>query len=170
MSMTVGHPDRVAVAASLADMRSPPEQTTLALLRQLARAWLGLLADCAREAGMHQTDYLALIRIVASEGMVPAELRQVLGLSAGSMTDLADRLERRGLVKRVDRPEDRRSIELKPTAKGKRTAERTMGRVLRSVAQTVGGLEADELAVVRRFLAEIALVVSDAPIKPGPVR
>ncbi len=163
-----GHPDRVAVAASL-EGAPRSQEATLELLRQLARAWLGLLADCARAVGLHQTDYLALIRIVAAEGIVPADLRRVLGISAGSMTDLADRLERRGLIRRVDRPQDRRSIELKPTAKGVRIAERTVGGVLRSVGEIVRGLEAHELSVVRRFLADVAVSVSDAPIKPGPV-
>jgi DNA-binding MarR family transcriptional regulator len=132
----------------------------------LARAWLGLLADCARQAGLHNTDYLALIRIVAAEGMIPVELRHVLGISAGSMSDLADRLERRGFVMRIDRTDDRRSVDLRPTAEGVRTAEETIGPAVRSVLRVVRGMKAEELRVVHQFLSQTTLAVSEIDEKP----
>jgi DNA-binding MarR family transcriptional regulator len=158
------HPDRIAAATTSHGPPASPS-ATLALLRQVARAWLGLLSDGAREAGLNQTDYLALIRIVAAEGMVPSDLRKVLGISAGSMSDLTDRLERRGLIRRVDRPEDRRSIELRATAKGVRTAEQTVGPVIRSVLETVRGLKAEELRVVHKLLGDTALALAEPPTR-----
>jgi DNA-binding MarR family transcriptional regulator len=158
------HPDRMAAANSSPSL-SPSPDTTLALLRQLSRAWLGLLGDCAREAGLNQKDYLALIRIVAEDGMVPSDLRHVLGISAGSTSDLADRLEQRGLIKRVSRRQDRRSIELKATAKETRIAEQTVGDLLRMLFESVRKLDATELRPIDEFLMRVAVVIADGPVR-----
>lgn len=86
------------------------------------------------------------------------------------MTELADRLEQRGLVSRVRRPGDRRRIELNATASGKRTAERTLGPVLGRVARITSELDAPRLSVVGEFLRELALVVGEAPVRSATRR
>jgi DNA-binding MarR family transcriptional regulator len=155
------HPDRAALATC---SRSAPTavEALLVLVHQLAWALLGLIADCARDASLSRRDYLALLRIVTDDGIVPSHLRQVLGISAGSMTDLADRLQGRGLITRVPRATDRRSIELRPTATGHRIVERTMGPVVERATRVVDELTEDQRAVVVSFLGRVAGVLATA--------
>ena len=124
-------------------------------MRQLVRGVQAFLADWARELRLGQTDFQALVRVVASEGMTSAELRRILGITSGSMTELADRLEAAGLVTRVRPQEDRRSVVVKPTATGRRAVERALGPALGSVGDVVSRLASDDLAVIAAFLSEV---------------
>ena len=45
-----------------------------------------------------------------ADGQLPKELSRALGVDAGTLTPMMDRLERMGLVKRCPYPEDRRAI------------------------------------------------------------
>ena len=74
-----------------------------------------------------------------------------------NMTQLADRLEADGLVRRVDDPQDRRAVLAEPTAAG-RTAFARAEEVLRAEEERfLRGLSAEERALmtdlVRRFVA-----------------
>jgi DNA-binding MarR family transcriptional regulator len=155
-----GHPDRAAAAAFSRVAPATPEAIFL-LMRDASRALLGLLADCAAAAGLNQNDYLALLRIVTAEGISPAELRRILGISAGSMTELADRLQGRGLVSRVRPPGDRRRIELKATGKGLRTADQTIGPVVVRLQRIASELDSKQLVTVDRFLRAVALAIGN---------
>jgi DNA-binding MarR family transcriptional regulator len=89
-----------------------------------------------------------------------AQLAGLLELDKSSATGLIDRAERRGLVRRVDVPEDGRSFRVLLTAKGRRLTEELADEVARGVAALTDGLsEAD-----RRKLAHLAgrVVVHDA--------
>jgi DNA-binding MarR family transcriptional regulator len=124
-------------------------------MRSLARSVQAAVADSAVQAGLRQGDFQALVRVVAADGLTGAEVRRILGVTSSSITELADRLEHAGMVKRTQRPTDRRVVVLKPTARGKRVIERALAPVLAAMAAVVRGLPEDELEVVGRFLDEV---------------
>jgi len=62
---------------------------------------------------------LALLRAVAREGpMISRELGGRFGVPVSTMTGLIDRMEKKGLVRRVRGRRDRRAIELEATPAG----------------------------------------------------
>src|SRR5262245_12338775 len=57
----------------------------------------------------------------------PGKLAERLGLSSGAMTNRLDNLERRGLIRRVDDPDDRRGVFAALTDEGKKLWDEAVG-------------------------------------------
>jgi DNA-binding MarR family transcriptional regulator len=103
---------------------------------------------------------LALLRTLAAEGpMIIKELGGRFRVPVSTMTGLVDRMEKKGLVRRVPGRRDRRSIELEATPAGT-LALREHARGLEAIAR--GMLEAlperDQqalIAILRRVWARI---------------
>jgi DNA-binding MarR family transcriptional regulator len=70
------------------------------------------------EAGMPLVGLLPLRIVRATPECRVQELAAGLGLSVGGASKSADRLERRGWLRRVEHPSDRRSLLLELTAEG----------------------------------------------------
>jgi DNA-binding MarR family transcriptional regulator len=69
-----------------------------------------------------------------------AQLSRLLELDKSSTTGLIDRAERRGLVRRVQVPEDGRAFRVVLTAEGRHLAEVLGAEVARQVAAVTDGL------------------------------
>lgn len=124
-------------------------------IRVLARSLQVALADSASRAGLSQGDFQALIRLVVADGLSGAALRRILRVSSSSVSELADRLERAGMIVRARRPSDRRVVVLRPTRRGRRVVERATAPVLATMAGVVRGFSEAELEVVSRFLDDV---------------
>jgi DNA-binding MarR family transcriptional regulator len=151
-------------------MAEPPHspETLLELIRQLTRGVLGLLVECAQASGLNQTDYLALVRLVAADGLSPVELRPILGLRGSSIVEVADRLERRRLITRSRSLEDRRRVVLRPTARGRGMVERTLGPALANIGASVAALSTNDVVAVGRFLSQLAIGLSETAPRTPP--
>ena len=75
--------------------------------------------------------------------------------AASNITQLVDRLESEGLVRRVDDPDDRRSVRAELTPEGARLAEEGTRQIEALRAQFVSGFTAAELAQLGRLLDKI---------------
>ena len=81
------------------------------------------------------------------------ELRELLGIQAGSVSELAGRLEERGFLTREQDPADRRRILLRLTQAGRERAEKDS----RARDQELFcALSEEEQAELRRLLQKIA--------------
>ena len=104
---------------------------------------------------------LALLRTLAAEGpMITKALGGRFRVPVSTMTGLVDRMERKGLVRRVPGRRDRRSIELEATPAGA-LALREHARVLEAMARGMLGAlpEKDQealMALLRRVDARMA--------------
>ena len=76
------------------------------------------------------------------------------------MTELADRLQRAGLIARTRSSSDRRLVVLRPTARGRRTIERVLAPLLAGIAGAVQTLGEDQLVVVGSFLGDVERVLA----------
>ena len=66
-----------------------------------------------------------VLSLLSQKGEMPQrELREALGVQAGSFSELAGRLEERGFLTREQDPEDRRRILLRITEAGRERAEK----------------------------------------------
>jgi len=128
------------------------------------RRLVGPLADQGLNGG--EFDVLATLRRSgAPYQLTPTHLAHNLMLSSGAMTNRLDRLEARGLVRRLADPSDRRGFLIELTTEGRALAESAVAthaaneeRLLAAVLSPVERQQLDE--VMRAFLAGLA---TDAP-------
>lgn len=127
-------------------------------LRSVNRAAAQLDHALADRMSLRPIDYEAMGHIMDREGsrLGPAELGQRLGISTGSATELADRLERAGHIVRSRDPDDRRRVALIPQ-------QETIGRIFGELAPLFDALDAlagdysdAERAVIERYLRAAA--------------
>jgi DNA-binding MarR family transcriptional regulator len=79
-----------------------------------------------------------------------AQIHHELALKRSTLTNVVDRLEQRGLVRREINGDDRRSFLVRPTAKGRRTAR----QVAATFEQLEAALRRQTSAGARKGLAE----------------
>lgn len=94
---------------------------------------------------------LVLLRALGEEGpLIARELGARFGVPMSTMTGLVDRMEAKGLVRRVPHRRDRRSIELEVTPAG-RAALREQARGLEAIARGMLAAlsESDQEALLR---------------------
>jgi DNA-binding MarR family transcriptional regulator len=85
----------------------------------------------------------------------PGKLADRLGLSSGAMTNRLDNLERRGLIRRVDDPDDRRGVFVEMTDKGKKLWEDAVGVQAEREALVDAALNADEKRTLNDLLRRL---------------
>ena len=123
---------------------------------------VGLLLDafqhrCLDRFGLRFVDYAALRVLHLSDRRVSAgELSELLLRSTGGVTQILDRLERRGLVERSSDPSDRRKVLVAPTDAGARLAKEAGAAYEAERDELLAALPAAEVrrldAAVRRLL------------------
>ena len=145
-------------------MDGAAERQELALL--LRRLTVELDAVGQRFASMHglgRTDVRALVAIMdAARGgasLSAGGLGSAVELSSASVTALIDRLERAGHVHRVRDDDDRRRVVLEMSDSAMAAGGAFFGGLQRDLVAAMEGYSDEELAVVRRFLAEMTDVV-----------
>lgn len=86
------------------------------LLRAVIRASVEVDRELAHRLGLRPLDYAAMNHVMTSGQPVgPVELSARLGISTGSGTELVDRLEHAGHLRRERHPSDRRRVTLHAT-------------------------------------------------------
>ena len=91
----------------------------------------------------------AVLQLLANKG--PIQMNQIsreLLTTSANITSLIDRLERKGLVRRVEDNDDRRKIIIQLTTEGKKLFEVASGRYRKNVQEvfnTLGQIEKEEL-------------------------
>ncbi len=97
-----------------------------------------------------------VISMLADSGpLSPSEIGERLIVTRATVTGLLDSLERRGLVRRVAHPTDRRSLLVEVTAEGRRTANRLRKVIHAAEARWLGGLSESERRQLVRILHKL---------------
>ena len=121
----------------------------------------------AETEGMSGIELRAFFRVAANAGITPKELASRLGVTSGAVTGISTRLVEAALVRRVEHPDDRRSIQLELTERGFEVMDRIQEDFLTMVAAATGTTSPDDLAVttatLRRVTAQILLALGASP-------
>lgn len=135
------------------------QPSRLQLLDDLARAGrehsdatVFFHAAIAGMLGLHPTDYKALGILDRLGPMSAGEVARHTGLAAASVTNLVDRLEIKGFVRREPDPSDRRRVLLHAKI-DKVSAADAFASTKTSLAQLWDRYSYQELAVIADFLA-----------------
>ncbi|OZI41473.1 MarR family transcriptional regulator [Bordetella genomosp. 5] len=93
-----------------------------------------------------------LAMIFRGRADTPAELARLIGVDTGAMTRTLDRLEAKGLLRRVRSQEDRRVIKLELTDDGQEKAREIPQYIAKVLNLHLRGFSADETAQARHLL------------------
>jgi DNA-binding MarR family transcriptional regulator len=116
--------------------------------------------------GVGATEIVALFHLYIEGTSTPTELANRLQITTASVTELAERLGRAGLVRRAPHPHDRRKIVVSLTESAEKTVGDIFGRVGVSTARCTSLLSAEGRATVLRFLHDLAIAY--AATSPTP--
>lgn len=89
--------------------------------------------------------------------MTHRELGRKVLSSAGNMTDVVDKLEHRGLVRRVRVAADRRAVRVELTEPGAALIKDLFPRHARDIARAMAGLDRERLAMLDGLLRDLGM-------------
>ena len=139
-----------------------PEDSVGYLMRRVL--W-GLAHEIERQlepSDLTNAQWLPLLKLSMGHGSTVAELARGCELDAGAMTRLLDRLEAKGLCRRVRSVEDRRVVNIELTAEG-RAAAGGIPVVLSGVQNAcLAGFSSEEFETLKGFLRRM---LANAPTK-----
>ncbi|MCY1396781.1 homoprotocatechuate degradation operon regulator, HpaR [compost metagenome] len=124
------------------------------------------LVKTCREFGINsgQFQVLATLRRLYPSPMTPTDLGRYAILTSGTMTVLLDRLEEKGLARRVRNSTDRRSVEVELTDAGKTLIDLAIDKRMGTLLDLQSHLEQDELDSASQTLRKL-LTSLDPPIE-----
>jgi DNA-binding MarR family transcriptional regulator len=117
------------------------QSAAIHLLRKLRRA--------DARSGLNAPRLSALSVIVFGGPLTLGQLAAAEQVRPPTMTRIVHALEAKGLVKKVANPEDRRTIHLSATMKGKRVMVEARERRVRSLTKQIGKLSREEQETLR---------------------
>jgi MarR family 2-MHQ and catechol resistance regulon transcriptional repressor len=130
----------------------------------LARAYHTILRAVARDASSYgiTIGQFAVLEVLYHKGpLALGQIGSLLVVTAGNVTYVVDQLERRGLVQRERRPDDRRVIYASLTPKGRALLDDIFPRHTRFVSTLFDNLEVGEQEELCRLLKKLGLTVAD---------
>jgi DNA-binding MarR family transcriptional regulator len=99
--------------------------------------------------------FMVVVGIAHERGKTLTELSAFLGYDSGAMKRLLDRVEEKGIIRRVPCPNDRRSQILELTDSGRQLYPQIMDGVRRVHARALEGFSDEEVALFQTFLQKI---------------
>ena len=96
--------------------------------------------------------FVILMSIALGEADSACELCKGISYDPGAMTRMLDRLERRGLVRRVAHPNDRRTSNLELTAEGKAVYPKLRASAMKVLNRFLRGFTQKEARQMESFL------------------
>lgn len=99
-----------------------------------------------------------ILRTLCQRGEMPQkELQELLGIQAGSMSEIAAKLEDKGLIVRVRSEEDRRKVSLSITERGREWVDQgDEAHILRRRAELFSALTPEEQGTLESLLDKLS--------------
>jgi DNA-binding MarR family transcriptional regulator len=114
---------------------------------------------------------LRLLFVLGQAGPVPiGQLAEKLGVTPATVSELIDRMERRGMVARRHRADDRRIVECEIAEGGSSLLAQIAGARQQGTRRLLAVLTGDELADLDRLLQSIAERLAAATTDAQPLK
>jgi DNA-binding MarR family transcriptional regulator len=142
------------VAGALRNTARPSSEDVAEMFRDAFTIIRRRQRTLLERSGLSLTEWSGL-HMSAQHGARAREIADAIGLTPAGATDLIDRLEGRGLIRRTRDPEDRRAIRIELTDAGRRLHRETKRQMMHFFAVTLEQLspkEYDALATGLRAL------------------
>jgi len=152
-------PPKVGVAARSSDPNAPSAPPSSVarhgITRLINRVRVELIDALDRELApfdITAPQLIVLASVANGEADSAAGLCKTISYDPGAMTRMIDRLQQKGLVRRIPRPEDRRAMNLELTVAGKALYPQLLAAKERVAAQFLRGFSQDEVGVLEGLL------------------
>jgi len=140
---------------------------TYVKLMRASRSVAGRVEPLVGTEGLTLTQ-LGVLEVILHKGaMTHRELGRKVLTSAGNMTDVVDKLEGRGLVRRVRSANDRRQVRVELTDDGRALIEGLFPRHADDIARAMGGLERQELRQLGELLRKLGIAAARGSAEAG---
>jgi DNA-binding MarR family transcriptional regulator len=135
------------------------------LVRRLQQICLSMIADALQDAGLVQLEFALLVFVDDVPGISQQTLSEALGIDRNNVSLIIDKLEARGLLKRVVNGADRRARELYITPEGRKLWRRVQPGVRQANSRIMASLKASEK---EQFLDMLVRVVEANRVRARP--
>jgi MarR family transcriptional regulator, organic hydroperoxide resistance regulator len=143
------------------------QHEVLALFRQIVATARRHFQSVQKECGISGAQLWALSHIQAEPGLKVGDLSRRMSVHQSTASNLLDRLERRGLVRRERTPRDQRVVRLFCTMAGRDLLTRAPGPMQGVLPDAVQRLSGRELAAMHRALSVLARHVKSIDRRAG---
>lgn len=125
------------------------------LLAQISQGYRHLSDRLMEQIGMHRAPAALLCRLFLQDGLTQSELAEQLSLQGASVTQVLQRMEEAGWVRRERDAEDNRLVRVYLTEKG-REKERSITEQFMKLQETIfAGIAPRERAFLRQLLTQM---------------
>lgn len=138
-------PNRAELVATV--LQASRESSTLAVFFHTA---------IAEQIGLGATDEKTLFLLRRDGALTAGDIAQQTGLTTASVTNLIDRLERKGFVQRERDPADRRHVIVRPNEDKLAELDRLFDAIQASYTALLERYDDAQLATIADFLAQSA--------------
>ncbi len=129
-------------------------------LMRASHAVLARVEPALAARGLTPTQLGVLEALLHKGAMTHRELGRKVLTSAGNMTDVVDKLERRGLVCRTRDAVDRRAVRVDLTAQGRAMIQDLFPRHAADIARAMAGLSPAELRALGVLLRSLGMAAA----------
>ena len=126
--------------------------------RLIARSRMAITEAFDRELAefdITAAQYVILMSLANREASCASGLCRGMSYDPGAMTRMLDRLERRGLVRRVPRPNDRRAADLALTEEGRAVCPKLREAAIRVLNRFTQGFSSEEVRALESLLERL---------------
>ena len=111
--------------------------------------------ELLNEIGLHAGQEMLLCGLWEKEGITQTELAEHVMVQPATVTNMLQRLERKGLVDRKPDIEDQRVSRVYVTEKGRDIEEKVQEKWSQLEQEAFGGLSIEESVLLRRLLLQV---------------
>jgi DNA-binding MarR family transcriptional regulator len=115
----------------------------------------------ADRLGLNRTDAQCMDIITRSGPISAGDLAERVGLTAGAITTVLDRLERGRWIRRAHDTVDRRRVMVCPNQSQRKTMQPIFSRLVGSTRELLERYSSDELELIADFLRRVAAVAAE---------
>ncbi|WP_090709038.1 MULTISPECIES: MarR family transcriptional regulator [unclassified Beijerinckia] len=128
-------------------------------LRELSARTIFLHQAVADHLGLNITDHKCLDIVLKHGPMTAGRLAEDSSLTTGAITGVVDRLEKKGFVRRVAAPQDRRKTMIEVVPEGVRQIEQIFADLAQKTAEIVARYSQAERAAIDDFAHQTAAMI-----------
>lgn len=160
---------RARATRSKAARLANTEERILAALRRISRAIDLHSRELARTYGLTAPQLVCLRELDRGGALLSGELARAVSLSPATVTGILDRLERRQLVLRERRTEDKRQILVRLTNEGQRFAREAPLPLHERFRRRLARLPAARRRAIEETLRELVEMMEASQIEAAPL-
>ncbi|WP_137892266.1 MarR family transcriptional regulator [Ramlibacter sp. 2FC] len=132
-----------------------PEESMGYLMRMILSEVKQQVEQELEACGLTHAQWVPLLKLYLGQASTVAEVARGCQLDAGATTRLLDRMEAKGLLRRVRSEEDRRVVHIELTEEGRRAASRIPEVLSRVQNAHLAGFSAEEWNTLKSYLRRI---------------